>query len=1435
MKKSIFLFLLFCAMLINAQNTIAKFLIETGTTTNSVKYTNQSSDVPSGATYEWEFPSGNPITSTDTAPLITYAGLGNYTATLKVKNASGEIISTVTKTFSISERTKIDLSTGRNDDGTLMPITSVADNDWKYTDPNGLVSTPITRYKASGWSYAQLLQGVQNSEWITGNNVIAGNHIYESKSFIIPESVSDAKLSLRALTFLRNWVYLVKENQDNTTTENQIISTELMYGTKWYGWLNSWNPPVNELPVSPGKYHLKVVGYTNSTAQRQAIDVNANVVYGTGIVENPSVEFTTNSSSLCIGNPVTFTTSTQGNLYNWTFTNGATTLNSTNQNPVINFTVPGKYDATLQVTYPNGQISTLSISDYLDVQNCDNTRAPNSYIFTGKDKSGNDVDGLYIPVKKAYAMWDNDAYIGGEPIIAGTQNASLYWEDVSGLVKSVNLEGSGENSKIKILIDKAKGKGNAVIAFKVNGEIKWSWHIWVTDDPTHGSTYRKGFEKNKNGQLIPDNQWQWMDRNLGATNASFLGNDWNKSAGLMYQWGRKDPFPPLQYKDGTGYEIYGEIGEKQYGDFKKIDENNTTNPIGWVFRPFNSAGNHNEVAQNLKYAVKNPLRMITFLGSAGSTNKETWFSDSRFKVDASDVLQRVNFDLWGDTRKGFASRVNTGDAALKLDSETYELKSAFDPCPNGWRIPSHYGSSNGASGGMNLSSPWGRGGGGNDDIWNDYSTTFFLNNNKNKNYQNIGSPSSNFTIGGYDATTTNNMLPDVKVYPSLGFDFNDQANRNLGFMPMPGAYCFVGPYEVGDYVNETPQLKYFLSLNRGILHTSTLSTYSSNGEMGLWFRTDNYKTAQEGNFIFAVGQTTSLKGAEPCRCIKDPNLEFIGDFETEYVAATNSVDYELLKEWSKDANSYIVMTNETQNQKIKTRKAYAMHKLKLSGENFEFPSNLSVHAVWTTNANLINSLTLTNTTIENSEINVKLNANQFGNAVVALHAGNSNEDPILWSWHIWAPETNPEENTITYQTESVVNHPNSQIINHTKHAVVPPLKTIFMDRNLGAIDVLPVENPTQQAYEKSIGLHYQWGRKDPIPTFLDQSNIMIKGLSNTSSQYNTSFITDISHFNSIFNDAGLRQNEKDSKVIKYTVENPLNFIYNSSKKDWISNKQGMKTDRWGHATEKSPYDPCPEGWRVPDTSLVFFNYSYVGNGSTNHIANDGRKGYSPWYLGDVLDPNNSQGRYGINQFSVNNNDNAATHSSYYRGSYIGNDYGWSFNDPLYKLGTFPRTGIRGESTSGVSNDFPKTLVWTAALDDDMVGKAFGLSIRWSKMQTGGQASPALGASCRCAKDEARYSGLPASAQNNEKKQTNILKEKESINLKLDDIKLYPNPVDDILYINTEKEMKYKIYDMSGVLVKSGRFEDNRINISNLKEGVYIIQLNNEITFKIIKQ
>ena len=68
-----------------------------------------------------------------------------------------------------------------------------------------------------------------------------------------------------------------------------------------------------------------------------------------------------------------------------------------------------------------------------------------------------------------------------------------------------------------------QNKGNAVIAAKNGETIVWSWHIWMTDSPAE--------------QTFPKSVM--MDRNLGALNNT---PGTAGAFGLLYQWGRKDPF-----------------------------------------------------------------------------------------------------------------------------------------------------------------------------------------------------------------------------------------------------------------------------------------------------------------------------------------------------------------------------------------------------------------------------------------------------------------------------------------------------------------------------------------------------------------------------------------------------------------------------------------------------------------------------------------------------------------------------------------------------------------------------------------------------------------------------------------------------------------------------------------------------------------------------
>jgi len=57
------------------------------------------------------------------------------------------------------------------------------------------------------------------------------------------------------------------------------------------------------------------------------------------------------------------------------------------------------------------------------------------------------------------------------------------------------------------------------------------------------------------------------------------------------------------------------------------------------------------------------------------------------------------------------------------------------------------------------------------------------------------------------------------------------------------------------------------------------------------------------------------------------------------------------------------------------------------------------------------------------------------------------------------------------------------------------------------------------------------------------------------------------------------------------------------------------------------------------------------------------------------------------------------------------------------------------------------------------------------------------------------------------------------------ITIYPNPVNDVLFIKSkEKIVKAEIYDMTGRILNSTGVTDNSINVSELTKGNYIIKL-----------
>lgn len=167
---------------------------------------------------------------------------------------------------------------------------------------------------------------------------------------------------------------------------------------------------------------------------------------------------------------------------------------------------------------------------------------------------------------------------------------------------------------------------------------------------------------------------------------------------------------------------------------------------------------------------------------------------------------------------------------------------------------------------------------------------------------------------------------------------------------------------------------------------------------------------------------------------------------------------------------------------------------------------------------------INNISVENGIVSFDA-SEKTGNALIAV---KDSEGTILWSWHIWLTDYNPESDYDIY-----VGHENTKV----------------MDRNLGALSSSPGL--------LSFGLAYEWGRKDP---FMASSSLIsfsafaathVQDQVTTSSEYGT---------------------------IEYAIQHPMTYIAAPTQgDDWL-----YTSDNNAWSSQKTIYDPCPPGWKVPD-------------------------------------------------------------------------------------------------------------------------------------------------------------------------------------------------------------------------------------------------------------
>lgn len=403
---------------------------------------------------------------------------------------------------------------------------------------------------------------------------------------------------------------------------------------------------------------------------------------------------------------------------------------------------------------------------------------------------------------------------------------------------------------------KTQSEGNALIgALNSKNEIIWSWHIWITDnkpdDPNKGVVYNTydwiGDELEGNSIKSPGKIFSYeqglkdkstysrvpgrrvMMCNLGAYDFEPTSNDdatIARTFGMLYQWGRKDPFPPLttinwdnhKYDDvatGIHYDYTNQNAILKTNDDVSIIENGKIRQTlidgtNWPLVKFSSIGGNNSNLLNnqISSSINYPYLFMcgtrmTYNGT--STNgygfQGDWLNDSAH-----------NDKLWGGKKPSDAKKSLQIASGVHIYDNYGDNKTIFDPCPSGWRVPPG-------------------------DIWLGFSKT--------------GTNPGSVNNVNYDAVATNSTKYGMYLYMEKSKWEDGEPGKSL-FFPTQGTRLGDGwgfrCGTCGNYHNATTDIN-----NRvNILHVHNASN------VFLIFETSNY-------FYYVK----SVAG--PVRCVRDTN------------------------------------------------------------------------------------------------------------------------------------------------------------------------------------------------------------------------------------------------------------------------------------------------------------------------------------------------------------------------------------------------------------------------------------------------------------------------------------------------------------------------------------------------------------------------------------
>lgn len=259
----------------------------------------------------------------------------------------------------------------------------------------------------------------------------------------------------------------------------------------------------------------------------------------------------------------------------------------------------------------------------------------------------------------------NGKALGLKPSTLSPQSAQLLWQTAANLVRDVTYDNGFVYFTLNGSVGGALTQGNASIAVysgkNTSGDLLWSWHIWVTDADLDGNveTWKEHSDYSDYSKYVAP---VLMDRNLGAlSNKPWSITGDNTSFGMLYQWGRKDPFPGADDSSATSTNK-----RKTYDvtntEIAVVTTSEQSSAVQWGILPvlqhpdYDSASNPNVYTPPTETA-KYPMRYT--------------------KVNNGMWLRPNQCDLWGWPPYAYTTNF-------------IGHKTIYDPCPPGYRVMSPF-------------------------------------------------------------------------------------------------------------------------------------------------------------------------------------------------------------------------------------------------------------------------------------------------------------------------------------------------------------------------------------------------------------------------------------------------------------------------------------------------------------------------------------------------------------------------------------------------------------------------------------------------------------------------------------------------------------------------------------------------------------------------